>query len=149
MNYLHKVRVKVLNPAAKLPEYKTPGAAGMDLRIIEDIGFMLPGEVMKFGTGLAVEVPVGYVGLIVPRSGLGSQGLVLGNLVGTIDSDYQGEIFLTLWNRSDRKIKINAGDRVAQLIIIPHAEVVSWEQVEEFGVKTTRGEGGFGSTGVG
>ena len=140
------VKVQVLRPDF-LPQYKTDGSAGLDLHAdIDNTAFIRPDEVIKVSTGLKVylEDP-GYAGIVIPRSGLGTSGLVLGNLVGLLDSDYQGPLTLALWNRTQEPILIHAGDRVAQLFVVPVAKV-TWDVVDGFEV-TARGEGGFGSTG--
>lgn len=144
------MKVKITRPEMLqyVPEYATEGSAGIDLRaVLSETLYLLPGQTAKVSTGIAVHIdrPC-YAGIVLPRSGLGSKGLVLGNTVGLIDSDYQGEIFLTLWNRSNELIKVEPMDRVAQLVII-HIEHDVLELVYDFNVKTQRGEGGFGSTG--
>ena len=126
----------------------TPGSAGIDLRVVIRGGVCIfPGETKLVGTGIAIHInDPGYAGLILPRSGLGNRGLVLGNLVGLIDSDYIGEIKVSLWNRSDDPITVNHMDRVAQLIIVP-VTVPAFRFVSEFS-QSRRGDGGFGHTGV-
>lgn len=135
---------------------KTPGSAGIDLvaatfygdEVAEDLGytFIQPGQVVMIGTGIAIHISdPGYAGLILPRSGLGNKGLVLGNLVGLIDSDYQGELKVSAWNRSSDAIQINRMDRIAQLVIVP-VMVPEFVIVDSFG-ESARGAGGFGSTG--
>lgn len=153
-----KVQVKKLDDRAVLPEYKTAGAAGLDLvACINDPIRLYPGDpAVLIPTGIAVYIGDPKVAaIILPRSGLGhKQGLVLGNLVGLIDSDYQGPLMVSAWNRNkfiapydDRHvITINPGDRIAQLVFVPVIQV-QFEQVDEFEA-TERGEGGFGSTGV-
>lgn len=147
----HPIQLRVLDPrmAEFLPAYATPGAAAVDLHVATGRPISLaPGVRKKFPTGLAmwIEHP-GYVALVVPRSGLGSQGLMLANTVGVIDSDYQGEIILNLFNAGDTALVIQPLMRVAQMLITPvvHAE---WRVVDAFGQATARGEGGFGSTGA-
>ena len=127
---------------------KTPGSAGIDLFAMTDETITLhPGECKLVGTGIAIHIgDSGYAGFILPRSGLGNKGLVLGNLVGLIDSDYQGEIKLSLWNRSEDRMKIEPMSRVAQLVIMPVANPY-FNIVEEF-EQSERCEGCFGSTGV-
>lgn len=132
-----------------LPEYGTPGSAGLDLRAcIDETLFILPGQVHLIPTGLAIHLAdPGLAGMILPRSGLGhKQGLVLGNLVGLIDSDYQGQLMISAWNRSNLPITVQPMDRIAQYVVVPVVQV-SFNMVEDFNV-TMRGAGGFGSTGV-
>lgn len=144
------LKVKVLNTEFwenfPLPNHATTGSAGMDLRITEDI-VLEPGETKLAGTGLAfwIENP-NYVGMIYPRSGLGHKGLVLGNLTGVIDSDYQGELKMSLWNRSETRMVLGAGDRVAQLVILPFVRVEGLQVVNDF-EESERGGDGYGSTG--
>lgn len=132
-----------------LPRYTTDGAAGLDLRacITSQVNLWAM-QTLMVHTGIAVAIPVGHVGFLVPRSGLGASGLVLGNLVGVIDSDYRGEVCVVLWNRSSEGfLRIAPMDRIAQMVIVPvangHIEFVS----ELDG--TSRGAGGFGHTGIG
>lgn len=146
-----KVKIKDLTEHyhnLQLPAYATSGSAGVDLQAyIPEYEVLYPGEQSKFRTGIAIHIEdPGYAGLIIPRSGLGSKGLVLANTIGLIDSDYQGELIVNLWNRSEDLIRVNPGDRIAQLVIIP-VQQVSWIPVTTFET-STRGEGGFGSTGV-
>lgn len=126
----------------------TPGSAGIDLRYMDRAAlFLEPGERVKAPTGLCIWLQnPGLVGLIYPRSGLGSKGLVLSNLTGVIDSDYQGEIQVTLWNTSDETKVIEPGTRVAQYLI-SHRVPIEPNIVTEFSSETERGSGGFGSTG--
>jgi dUTP pyrophosphatase len=135
---------------SQLPGYATPGSAGLDLRacINEPID-IAPGQTLLIPTGIAIHVAdPGYCAIILPRSGLGHKhGIVLGNLVGLIDSDYQGQLMVSTWNRGQQNFQICAMDRLAQLVIVPVAQV-EWEVVEEFST-STRGTGGFGSTGKG
>jgi dUTP pyrophosphatase len=130
------------------PEYATTGSAGIDLRAcIEDAQNLLPGECSLIPSGIAVHIadPT-LAGVLLPRSGLGHKhGIVLGNLVGLIDSDYQGEIKISCWNRSNDAFLINPGDRVAQLVFLP-VEQVRFEIVQEF-KESDRHTGGFGHTG--
>lgn len=147
-----RVRVKILNPKVgqeiPLPSYATEGAAAMDLRACLDQPEQLaPGECKLIPTGLAAFIDdPGMAGLVLPRSGLGMrEGIVLGNLVGLIDSDYQGELGVPCWNRSDQTRTIASGDRIAQLLLVPVARF-AWEVVEEF-PSSDRGAGGFGHTG--
>ena len=132
-----------------LPAYATALSAGMDLRAMIDQAIELaPGEAQLVPTGLAIHIgDPGLCAVILPRSGLGhKQGLVMGNLVGLIDADYQGPLMVSLWNRGRFPITITPGDRVAQLVFLPVARAV-FRQVEQFET-SARGEGGFGHTGV-
>ncbi len=146
-----KVQIKYLDQRAKEnpPAYGSVGAAGLDLRAILDEPKVLePNEVALIGTGIAIylEDP-NYAALILPRSGLGHKhGIVLGNLVGLIDSDYQGELKISCWNRSKQPFTIEPMDRIAQLVIVPvvHAQ---FEETTEF-IHSERGTGGFGSSGI-
>jgi dUTP pyrophosphatase len=131
-----------------LPAYATPGSAGMDLRACIAAPLVLePGDAQLVSSGMAIHIgDPGYAAVIVPRSGLGHRhGLVLGNLVGLIDADYQGELMISCWNRSREPFTIAPGDRIAQLVLLPVARA-SLEIVETF-VASERGEGGFGHTG--
>ncbi len=147
---MQKLQVKILDERmrSQLPSYATPGSAGLDLRacINEPID-IAPGQTLLSPTGIAIHVAdSGYCAIILPRSGLGHKhGIVLGNLVGLIDSDYQGQLMVSTWNRGQQNFQICAMDRLAQLVIVPIAQV-EWEVVEEFST-STRGTGGFGSTG--
>ena len=147
---MQKLQVKILDERmrSQLPSYATPGSAGLDLRacISEPID-IAPGQTLLIPTGIAIHVAdPGYCAIILPRSGLGHKhGIVLGNLVGLIDSDYQGQLMVSTWNRCQQNFQICAMDRLAQLVIVPVAQV-EWEVVEEFST-STRGTGGFGSTG--
>ena len=132
-----------------LPSYATPGSAGLDLRAcITEPLVIEPGETRLVPTGLAIHISdPGYAALILPRSGLGHKhGIVLGNLVGLIDSDYQGQLMVSTWNRGDKAFTLNPLDRLAQLVIVPILQV-GFNVVDEFG-ESTRGTGGFGSTGT-
>lgn len=147
-----KIQVRVLDARLggewPLPTAATTGAAGLDLRACIDAPLDLqPGQTLRVSSGLAVHIAdPGWTGLVVPRSGLGSRhGIVLGNLVGVIDSDYQGPLEVPLWNRLDTAYRLQPGDRIAQLLLVPVAQVV-WEVVTEF-APSTRGDAGFGSTG--
>ena len=149
MNHL---QVKILSPllgdAIPLPTYSTEGSAGLDLRAcIEAPQALVPGATLLIPTGLAIYIEdPGYAAMILPRSGLGHKhGIVLGNLVGLIDSDYQGELMVSAWNRGSETFTIEPGERIAQLIIVP-VHQVAFDIVEEFTV-TERGDGGFGSSG--
>jgi dUTP pyrophosphatase len=149
---MQKLQVKILDERmrSQLPSYATPGSAGLDLRacINEPID-IAPGQTLLIPTGIAIHVAdPSYCAIILPRSGLGHKhGIVLGNLVGLIDSDYQGQLMVSTWNRGQQNFQICAMDRLAQLVIVPVAQV-EWEVVEEFST-STRGTGGFGSTGKG
>lgn len=149
---MNDVQIKILNPLVgdqiPLPEYSTGGSAGMDLRacIDEPIGFA-PGDCELIPTGIAIYIEdPGLAALILPRSGLGHRhGIVLGNLVGLIDSDYQGELMVSCWNRGRTEFTIMPGDRIAQLVLVPVVQA-SFSVVDTF-VETQRGTGGFGSSG--
>lgn len=146
------VKLKILDPRLgnefPLPEYATPGSAGIDLRACIDQPLTLaPGQVELISTGMAIHIDNPHIcAHLLPRSGMGHKhGIILGNNVGLIDSDYQGAWMLSLWNRSDKAFTINPGDRVAQMVFMPVLRV-SLEQVDSF-EKTERAEGGFGHTG--
>jgi dUTP pyrophosphatase len=131
-----------------LPEYATSGSAGMDLRACVDETLLVqPGETVLIPTGFAMHISdPALAALILPRSGLGHKhGIVLGNLVGLIDSDYQGQVFVSCWNRSDTEYSIEVGARIAQLVFLP-IQAASWEIVDNF-ESSDRGAGGFGHTG--
>ncbi|MDB4040391.1 dUTP diphosphatase [Methylophilaceae bacterium] len=141
---------KVLNPLVKdhLPSYASKGSAGLDLRAcIEHVQTLNPGETFLIPTGISIYIKdPNYAAVILPRSGLGHKhGIVLGNLVGLIDSDYQGELLVSCWNRSENAFLINPLERIAQLVILPVIQA-NFNKVEQF-PETERGEGGFGSTG--
>ncbi|MGM0631227.1 MAG: dUTP diphosphatase [Pseudomonadota bacterium] len=147
-----QVEVKILDErighSIPLPEYATQGSAGMDLRACLDQPLTIePGQTQLIGTGIAMYIgDPNYAATILPRSGLGHKhGLVLGNLVGLIDSDYQGELKVSCWNRSDKAYTIEPGDRIAQLVILPVVQA-QMSIVDEFH-ETDRGEGGFGHSG--
>jgi dUTP pyrophosphatase len=145
-----KVDVKILDARMReqLPAYATPGSAGLDLRACIDTPLLMnPGDTFLMPTGLAVHVAdPGYCALVLPRSGMGfKNGIVLANLVGLIDSDYQGQLMVPLWNRSNKAFTLNPMERVAQMIIVPVMQA-QFNVVEEF-TATERGTGGFGSTG--
>ena len=149
----HEIEFKRLDPRLgaefPLPEYATAHSAGLDLRAMLDQSIELaPGDAQLVPTGLAIHIGnPGLCAVILPRSGLGhKQGLVMGNLVGLIDADYQGPLMVSLWNRGRFPITITPGDRVAQLVFLPVARAV-FRQVDEF-ERSARGEGGFGHTGV-
>lgn len=145
-----QIDVKILDPRLRnhLPAYATPGSAGLDLRAcIEHVLTLRPGETELIPTGMAIHLAdPGYAALILPRSGLGHKhGIVLGNLVGLIDSDYQGQVFISCWNRGREVFMLNPMERIAQLVIVPvmHA---GFNIVDDF-EQSHRGENGFGSTG--
>ena len=144
------IDVKLLDSRLKnmMPTYATPGSAGLDLRAcIEHVLTLRPGETELIPTGMAIHIAdPGYAALILPRSGLGHKhGIVLGNLVGLIDSDYQGQLFISCWNRGKDIFMLNPMERIAQLVLVPVIQA-SFNIVEEFDA-SKRGEGGFGSTG--
>jgi dUTP pyrophosphatase len=144
------IDVKILDPRMKeqLPEYATEGSAGLDLRACIDQPLVLePGATALVPTGLAIHLrDPGYAAMILPRSGLGHKnGIVLGNLVGLIDSDYQGQLMVSAWNRSQATFTLQPMDRLAQLVVVPVLQV-GFNVVAEF-ESTERGAGGFGSTG--
>jgi len=131
-----------------LPAYATDGSAGLDLRAMVEAPLTLsPGDTELLPTGLAIHIGnAGYAGMILPRSGLGHKhGIVLGNLVGLIDSDYQGQLMVSCWNRGNSAFTIEPGERIAQLVIVPVMQV-ALTQVDEFD-DSARGEGGFGHSG--
>ena len=141
---------KILNPLIKehTPTYASEGSAGLDLRAcINDSVVINPGKTELIPTGISIFIKdPGYAGLILPRSGLGHKhGIVLGNLVGLIDSDYQGELFISAWNRGTLSFTINSLDRLAQLVIVPVSQA-TFNLVSDY-AKSDRGDGGFGSTG--
>lgn len=145
-----KMDVKILDTRLRdqLPQYATAGAAGLDLRACIDAPLTLqPGETRLIPTGLAIHLSdPGYAALILPRSGLGHKhGIVLGNLVGLIDSDYQGQLMVSAWNRSQQAFELAPLERLAQLVIVPVMQA-EFNVVEDF-ESSQRGEGGFGSTG--
>jgi dUTP pyrophosphatase len=147
---MHSLDVKVLDPrlADSLPHYATPGAAGLDLRAcIEAPITLAPGDTQLVPSGIAIHLEdTGLAAMILPRSGLGHKhGIVLGNLVGLIDSDYQGQIFVSVWNRGQTAFTLNPMERIAQLVVVPVLQV-EFNVVDEFDA-SHRGEGGFGSTG--
>jgi dUTP pyrophosphatase len=145
-----KVDLKILDARLHnmMPAYATSGSAGLDLRAcIEHTQTLHPGETTLIPTGMAIHLSdAGYAALILPRSGLGHKhGIVLGNLVGLIDSDYQGQLLVSCWNRSRETFLLNPLERIAQLVIVPVVQA-SFNVVEDFAV-SERGDGGFGSTG--
>jgi dUTP pyrophosphatase len=148
-----QVDVKVMDPrmANQLPSYATPGSAGLDLRACLDAPLTLaPNAWQLIPTGLAIHLAdPGFAAMILPRSGLGHKhGIVLGNLVGLIDSDYQGQLMVSAWNRSDVPFTIEPMERIAQMVIVPVVQA-SFRVVENFAEASERGSGGYGSTGRG
>ena len=146
-----KIDIKILNSSIQnqLPAYATPGSAGLDLRAAIDAPITLePGQTTLIPTGMAIHLDdAGYAALILPRSGLGHKhGIVLGNLVGLIDSDYQGELMVSTWNRGQTAFSIEPFERIAQLVIVPVVQA-EFNIVNDFS-QSDRGIGGFGSTGV-
>lgn len=147
---MHKLDVRVLDKRLleQLPHYATPGSAGLDLRAcIETPVTLKPGETTLIASGIAIHLDdPKYAAMVLPRSGLGHKhGIVLGNLVGLIDSDYQGQIFVSVWNRGQHDFTIQPMERIAQMIVVPVLQV-EFNVVPDF-VVSTRGDGGFGSTG--
>ena len=147
---MKKIAVKLLDPRLtdNLPGYATAGSAGLDLRAAIDAPITLsPGQTQLISTGMAIHIgDPGYAAMILPRSGLGSKnGIVLGNLVGLIDSDYQGPLMCAMWNRGSADFTLQPMDRIAQLIIVPVVQA-TFEVVTDFAA-SERGTGGFGSTG--
>jgi dUTP pyrophosphatase len=149
---MQKIQLKILDSrlgdTIELPNYATEGSAGLDLRACLDEAITLqPGETTLIPTGLAIHIDdPSLAAVLLPRSGLGHKhGIVLGNLVGLIDSDYQGQVFVSCWNRGQQAFEINIGERIAQMVFVPVAQV-GFEQVEEFSA-SERGTGGFGHTG--
>jgi dUTP pyrophosphatase len=149
---MQKIQLKILDSRLgtefPLPHYATDGAAGMDMRAcVESALEIAPGETLLIPTGLAIHIQEpGLAAILLPRSGLGHKhGIVLGNLVGLIDSDYQGQVFVSCWNRGGETFTIQPGERIAQMVIVPvvHAE---FEIVDDFEA-SARGAGGFGHTG--
>ncbi|MFC0135105.1 dUTP diphosphatase [Massilia eurypsychrophila] len=147
------IDIKILDPRMKelLPSYATPGSAGLDLRACIDEAITIEaGATVLIPTGLAIHVAdPGYCAMILPRSGMGHKnGIVLGNLVGLIDSDYQGQLMVSTWNRGQQAFTLNPMERLAQLMIVPVMQV-AFNVVDEFdsGKQSQRGAGGFGSTG--
>jgi dUTP pyrophosphatase len=147
---MKKLDVKILDQRIReyLPQYSTSGSAGLDLRACTNEKMTInPGDTVLIPTGLAINIAdPGYAAVILPRSGLGHKnGIVLGNLVGLIDSDYQGQLFVSIWNRGKETFELNPFDRIAQLVVIPVLQV-DLNIVDDF-EETERGAGGFGSTG--
>ena len=146
------VEVKIIDPrmAEQLPAYATPGSAGLDLRACLDAPLnLLPNAWQLVPTGIAIYLKdPNFAAMILPRSGLGHKhGIVLGNLVGLIDSDYQGPLMVSAWNRSSTAYTLAPMERLAQLVIVPVVQA-SFRVVEDFGQTTERGAGGYGSTGT-
>jgi deoxyuridine 5'-triphosphate nucleotidohydrolase len=146
------VKMRILDPRIgrefPLPQHATDGSAGMDLRACIDAPLLLgPGNTELIPTGISIYIAdTGLAAMLLPRSGLGHKnGIVLGNLVGLIDSDYQGPLMVSVWNRSSMPFTINPGDRIAQMVMVPVVQV-ALEVVEDFSA-TARGSGGFGSSG--
>ncbi|MCG7757595.1 MAG: dUTP diphosphatase [Nitrosomonas sp.] len=147
---MKKIDIKILDARLheQLPAYATPGSAGLDLRAcIEQPMTINPGETCLIPTGIAIHLAdTGLAALVLPRSGLGHKhGIVLGNLVGLIDSDYQGQILVSCWNRGQTSFQLNPLERIAQLVIVPVIQV-EFNRVDNFD-QSQRGEDGFGSTG--
>ncbi|HMW20772.1 MAG TPA: dUTP diphosphatase [Nitrosomonas sp.] len=145
-----KIDIKILDTRlqTQLPSYATPGSAGLDLRACTEQPLTVhPGETQLIPTGIAIHIEdPGFAAVVLPRSGLGHKhGIVLGNLVGLIDSDYQGQIFVSCWNRGQTEFLLNPLERIAQLVVIPVVQA-QFNIVENFAM-SHRGEGGFGSTG--
>ncbi|MCP3897067.1 dUTP diphosphatase [Moraxella sp.] len=153
---MQSVQVKLLNPKIgsdpdfPLPTRATDGSAGIDLRAcIDEPVVIKAGETKLIGTGMAIYIKdPNFAGIILPRSGLGHKhGIVLGNLVGLIDADYQGELMVSVWNRSDSDFTLNPAERMAQYMVVPVVRP-SFEIVDEFSDDSERGAGGFGSSGI-
>lgn len=153
---MQSVQVKLLNPKIgsdpnfPLPTRATDGSAGIDLRAcIDEPVAIKAGETKLIGTGMAIYIKdPNFAGIILPRSGLGHKhGIVLGNLVGLIDADYQGELMVSVWNRSDSDFTLNPAERMAQYMVVPVVRP-SFEVVDEFSDDSERGTGGFGSSGI-
>lgn len=149
---MKKIQLKILDSRLgkeiPLPDYATTGSAGLDLRAcLTEAVVLNAGDSLLIPTGLAIHIDdPSLAAVLLPRSGLGHKhGIVLGNLVGLIDSDYQGQVFVSCWNRSDTSFTINIGERIAQMVFVPIVQV-EFEQVEEFD-QSSRGQGGFGHTG--
>lgn len=151
---MRRIELKILDPRLgsdiPLPEYATGGSAGLDMRACIDADVEVrPGETVLVPTGLAIHIgDPGLAAVLLPRSGLGHKhGLVLGNLTGLIDSDYQGQVYISCWNRGRAAYTIRVGERIAQMVFVP-VEQVRFERVDEFSA-SDRGEGGFGHSGTG
>ena len=149
---MRSIQLKILDPRVgdtiPLPHYATDGSAGLDMRAcIDETLNVQPGETVLVPSGLAIHIAdPGLAAVLLPRSGLGHKhGLVLGNLTGLIDSDYQGQVFVSIWNRGSKAYDIEPGERIAQMVFVP-VEQVAFDVVEEFD-DSERGEGGFGHSG--
>lgn len=149
---MQSIQLKILDPRLgkdiALPEYATSGAAGLDLRACLDEPLVVrPGQTCLIPTGIAIHIDdENLAAVLIPRSGLGHKhGIVLGNLVGLIDSDYQGQVFVSCWNRGTDEFRIECGDRIAQMVFVPVVKV-SFQVVDQFAA-SQRAEGGFGHTG--
>jgi dUTP pyrophosphatase len=149
---LRSIELKILDSrigdSIPLPHYATDGSAGLDIRAcIDEALTVAPGETVLVPSGLAIHIgDARLAAVLLPRSGLGHKhGLVLGNLTGLIDSDYQGQVFVSIWNRGNRTYEIDPGERIAQMVFVP-VEQVAFDVVEEFD-DSDRGEGGFGHSG--
>ncbi|MDH4188666.1 MAG: dUTP diphosphatase [Betaproteobacteria bacterium] len=147
---MHKLQIKILDPRVRhdMPHYATRGAAGLDLRACVDVPLVLePGDSQLVPSGIAIHIgDPRYAAVVLPRSGLGAKhGIVLGNLVGLIDSDYQGQLLISVWNRGRAAFTIQPMERIAQLVVLPVVQV-EFQVVDEF-TTSHRGEAGFGSTG--
>jgi dUTP pyrophosphatase len=149
---MHRLQLKILDDRLgndfPLPDYATDGSAGMDLRAMLEAPLDLaPGKTELIPTGIAIHIAdPALAAVILPRSGLGHKhGIVLGNLVGLIDSDYQGQLYVSCWNRGDSDFRVEIGERIAQLVLVPVVRAV-FEQVDEFD-QSDRGTGGFGHSG--
>ena len=149
---MRSIELKILDPkigeSIPLPQIATEGSAGMDMRACIDSELIVsPGDTVLVPTGIAMHIADNNLAaVLLPRSGLGHKhGLVLGNLTGLIDSDYQGQIFISCWNRGEKAYKINPGDRIAQMVFIP-VEQVKFDVVDDF-KESDRGQGGFGHSG--
>lgn len=150
---MRSIELKILDPrvgdAIPLPHYATGGSAGLDMRACIDVPLTVdPGETVLVPTGLAIHIgDASLAAVLLPRSGLGHKhGLVLGNLTGLIDSDYQGQVFISCWNRGSRSYDVQPGERIAQMVFVP-VEQVRFEVVDEF-ADSDRGDGGFGHSGT-
>ena len=147
---MQKLQVKIMDERmrSQLPQYATAGSAGLDLRAcLEEAIDITPGQTVLVPTGISIYInDPRYCAMILPRSGLGHKhGIVLGNLVGLIDSDYQGQLMVSTWNRGTSSFRLEPMERLAQLVIVPVMQI-EWSIVDEF-ASSDRGEGGFGSTG--
>ncbi len=150
---MRSIQLKILDPrigeSIDLPHYATDGSAGLDMRAcIDDAVTVEPGQTELIPTGLAIHIgDPGLAAVLLPRSGLGHKhGLVLGNLTGLIDSDYQGQVFISCWNRGGSAYTIDPGERIAQMVFVP-VEQVAFDVVKEF-TESDRGDGGFGHSGT-